>query len=104
MSQGIRHAPFPTFFNDIKSHRRNSEVTLTSPEARPNYEPEPLILSAVLIVKFFTCVFLRFGNSLKLNFKSYFLQFVLCQYVKDLLHLPSAMYNVQFALAMLRGE
>ena len=28
------------------------------------------------------------GNSLKLNFKSYFLQFVLCQYVKDLLHLP----------------
>ena len=25
------------------------------------------------------------GNSLKLNFKSYFLQFVLCQYVKDLL-------------------
>ena len=50
---------------------------------------KPLILSAVLIVKFFTCVFLRFGNSLKLNFKSYFLQFVLCQYVKDLLHLPS---------------
>ena len=49
---------------------------------------KPLILSAVLIVKFFTCVLLRFGNSLKLNFKSYFLQFVLCQYVKDLLHLP----------------
>ena len=24
----------------------------------------------------------------QLNFKSYFLQFVLCQYVKDLLHLP----------------
>ena len=40
----------------------------------------------------------------QLNFKSYFLQFVLCQYVKDLLHLPSTMYNVQFALAMRRGE
>ena len=65
---------------------------------------KPLILSAVLIVKFFTCVFLRFGNSLKLNFKSYFLQFVLCQYVKDLLHLPSTMYNVQFSLAMRRGD
>ena len=69
-----------------------------------NLSAEPLILSAVLIVKFFTCVLLRFGNSLKLNFKSYFLQFVLCQYVKDLLHLPSTMYNVQFALAMRRGE
>ena len=65
---------------------------------------EPLILSAVLIVKFFICVLLRIGNSLKLNFKSYFLQFVLCQYVKDLLHLPSTMYNVQFVTAMRRGD
>ena len=69
-----------------------------------NQSAEPLILSAVLIVKFFIRVLLRFGNSLKLNFKSYFLQFVLCQYVKDLLHLPSTMYNVQFALAMRRGD
>ena len=69
-----------------------------------NQSAEPLILSAVLIVKFFIRVLLRFGNSLKLNFKSYFLQFVLCQYVKDLLHLPSTMYNVQFALVMRSGE
>ena len=47
MSQGIRHAPFTTFFNDIKSHSRNLMVTLTSLWARSNYEPEPLILSAV---------------------------------------------------------
>ena len=40
-------------------------------------------------MKFFIRVLLRFGNSLKLNFKSYFLQFVLCQYVKDLLDLYS---------------
>ena len=94
MSQGIRHAPFPTFFMIF---------TLSSCIAAIG-RAKPLILSAVLIVKFFTCVLLRFGNSLKLNFKSYFLQFVLCQYVKDLLHLPFNMYNVQFVLAMRRGE
>ena len=58
---------------------------ISFPSALLPRSAEPLILSAVLIVKFFTCVLLRFGNSLKLNFKSYFLQFVLCQYVKDLL-------------------
>ena len=75
MSQGIRHAPFPTF----------SMISAFPSCIAAIKAAEPLILSAVLIVKFFTCVLLRFGNSLKLNFKSYFLQFVLCQYVKDLL-------------------
>ena len=60
-------------------------VTLTSPEARPNYEPEPLILSAVLIVKYsLSSLSALRSTSLKLKLKSYFLQFVLCQYVKDL--------------------
>ena len=94
MSQGIRHAPFPTFF--MISALPSCIAAIKA--------AEPLILSAVLIVKFFIRVLLRFGNSLKLNFKSYFLQFVLCQYVKDLLHLPFNMYNVQFVLAMRRGE
>ena len=86
-----RHPPCALYYflYDIKSHSRNLMVTLTSLWARSNYEPEPLILSAVLIVKFFICVLLRFGNSLKLNFKSYFLQFVLCQYVKDLFSVHS---------------
>ena len=66
---------------------------------------EPLILSAVLIVKYSLLGLptLR-STSLKLKLKSYFLQFVLCQYVKDLLHLPFTMYNVQFVLAMRRGD
>ena len=48
-----RHPPCALFYflYDIKSHSRNLMVTLTSLWARSNYEPEPLILSAVLIVK-----------------------------------------------------
>ena len=48
-----RHPPcaLSYFLYDIKSHSRNLMVTLTSLWARSNYEPEPLILSAVLIVK-----------------------------------------------------
>ena len=49
------------------------------------WSAEPLILSAVLIVKYslLSIAALR-STSLKLKLKSYFLQFVLCQYVKDL--------------------
>ena len=82
-----RHPPcaLSYFLYDIKSHSRNLRVTLTSLKARSNYEPEPLILSAVLIVKYslLSIAALR-STSLKLKLKSYFLQFVLCQYVKDL--------------------
>ena len=51
---------------------------------------EPLILSAVLIVKYSLSglTTLR-STSLKLKLKSYFLQFVLCQYVKDLFSVHS---------------
>ena len=44
-----RHPPcaLSYFLYDIKSHSRNLMVTLTSLWARSNYEPEPLILSAV---------------------------------------------------------
>ena len=52
---------------------------------------EPLILSAVLIVKYSLSglATLR-STSLKLKLKSYFLQFVLCQYVKDLFSVHSS--------------
>ena len=75
---------------DVTLQVYNLGVTLTSPEARPNYEPEPLILSAVLIVKYSSSSLptLR-STSLKLKLKSYFLQFVLCQYVKDLFSVHS---------------
>ena len=44
-----RHPPCALYYflYDIKSHSRNLMVTLTSLWARSNYEPEPLILSAV---------------------------------------------------------
>ena len=95
MSQGIRHAPFPTF----------SMISASPSCIAAIKAAEPLILSAVLIVKYslLGLTTLR-STSLKLKLKSYFLQFVLCQYVKDLLHLPFNMYNVQFVLAMRRGE
>ena len=76
MSQGIRHAPFTTFF--MISASQSCIAAIMS--------AEPLILSAVLIVKF---SLLRIATPgifhFKLKLKSYFLQFVLCQYVKDLL-------------------
>ena len=65
---------------------------------------EPLILSAVLIVKFSLLRIATHREFTQVKLKSYFLQFVLCQYVKDLLHLPSTMYNVRFLVAMRSGE
>ena len=58
MSQGIRHAPFTTFFNDISLYIRHCCLT----------SAEPLILSAVLIVKYSSSSLkaLR-STSLKLN-------------------------------------
>ena len=76
-----RHPPCALYYflYDIRSHLCNQGL---------RHEPEPLILSAVLIVKYSFCVLLRFRSiPLKLKLKSYFLQFVLCQYVKDLLDL-----------------
>ena len=101
-----RHPPCALYYflYDIKSHSRNLMVTLTSLWARSNYEPEPLILSAVLIVKFSLLRIATHREFTQVKLKSYFLQFVLCQYVKDLLHLPFNMYNVQFALVMRRGD
>ena len=65
-----RHPPCALYYflYDIKSHSRNLMVTLTSLVARSNYEPEPLILSAVLIVKYSSSSLkaLR-STSLKLN-------------------------------------
>ena len=65
-----RHPPCALYYflYDIKSHSRNLMVTLTSLWARSNYEPEPLILSAVLIVKYSSSSLkaLR-STSLKLN-------------------------------------
>ena len=60
------------------------DISLSS--ALQHRSAEPLILSAVLIVKYSLSGLptLR-STSLKLKLKSYFLQFVLCQYVKDLL-------------------
>ena len=53
---------------DVTLQVYNLGVTLTSPEARSNYEPEPLILSAVLIVKYSLPGLKALGNtSLKLN-------------------------------------
>ena len=86
-----RHPPcaLSYFLYDIKSHSRNLMVTLTSLWTRSNYEPEPLILSAVLIVKSLPAYCYAGIFHFKLKLKSYFLQFVLCQYVKDLFSVHS---------------
>ena len=79
-----RHPPcaLSYFLYDIKSHSRNLRVTLTSLKARSNYEPEPLILSAVLIVKYslLSIAALR-STSLKLNLSLTFYSFLvsICQ-------------------------
>ena len=72
MSQGIRHAPFPTFFmiSGLIVQPEGYAMSLNRSYFQL-YSPQPLMTET------------------QLNFKSYFLQFVLCQYVKDLFSVHS---------------